>query len=273
MTDRPTMEVVRLESGSNEWLEGDCWLPPVSHKRRPSEEFAVVYIHGFGSVRGGDKAQALAAECARRGWPFAAFDFRGHGRSSGCIRELRPSRLLVDLEAICEYLGGRGPRRFCLVGSSMGGWAAAWFALRHPQVVAACTLIAPALHFPSARWDRLSPAERDEWRRTGIIRVKNEWLDVELGYGLVEEIPLFPHEQLLAGYMTPTLIFHGFRDELVPLARSLAFLENAKYDSIALHVIKNGDHRLSDHRVELAEGACNFFARVLHSTRSELDVR
>ena len=44
---------------------------------------AVLYVHGFGSAHTGNKGEALAAACARRGWAFAAFDFRGHGRSGG----------------------------------------------------------------------------------------------------------------------------------------------------------------------------------------------
>ncbi len=62
-------------------------------------EFAVLWVHGFGSHRGGEKAEAVRAECERRGWAFAAFDFRGHGDSTGTMPELLASRLLEDLTA------------------------------------------------------------------------------------------------------------------------------------------------------------------------------
>src|SRR5262245_26529908 len=80
---------------------------------------AVVYVHGFGSVRGGAKAAALEAACARRGWAFAAFDFRGHGGSGGSMLDLRGSALQHDLETVRAYLSTRGVRRLFPVGSSM----------------------------------------------------------------------------------------------------------------------------------------------------------
>jgi len=42
----------------------------------PRTDFVVVWVHGFGSHRGGEKSEAVRDECTRRGWPFAAFDFR-----------------------------------------------------------------------------------------------------------------------------------------------------------------------------------------------------
>src|SRR5205823_2932316 len=128
-------------------LAGDEQLAAyVSYTQEPGES-AVVYVHGLGSTRGGEKARALEQACARRGWTFVAFDFRGHGASTGRMVDLCGTRLLEDLEALAEHLAGRGVRRLCPVGSSMGGWAVAWFTLRHPLAVPACVAIAPALDF------------------------------------------------------------------------------------------------------------------------------
>jgi pimeloyl-ACP methyl ester carboxylesterase len=113
---------------------------------------AVLYVHGFGSRRDGEKSEALAAACARRGWTFAAFDFRGHGSSDGAPRELTASRLLEDLSAIHGFLVAHGHPHLGLVGSSMGAFAAAWFAVRHPEAVVGCVLLAPAFRFLERRW-------------------------------------------------------------------------------------------------------------------------
>jgi len=266
MTKTRSSELVRLELGHTKWLEGDCSFPA------DRSDFAVAYIHGFGSIRDGEKAKALAVSCANRNWPFAAFDFRGHGKSSGRMRDVRPSQLLEDLEAIRGFLTGRGVQRLCLVGSSMGGWAAAWFTLQHPKTTVGCALIAPALRFPSARWDRLTPEEREEWRRNGAVRITNEWVDAELGYGVAEEIPQFPHELLVEAMNTPTLIFHGLQDAIVPAAQSITFTQQAKMRHIDLHVFKDGDHRLTSRRYEIAEAACNFFDRLLHGNPDEVQL-
>jgi alpha-beta hydrolase superfamily lysophospholipase len=231
--------------------------------RDPALDWAVVYVHGFASTRGGDKATALEAACTRRGWTFAAFDFRGHGQSTGTLRELRGSGLLDDLEQVRDYLVGRGVGRLCLVGSSMGGWVAAWFALRHPQSVAGTALIAPALDFVRSRWAVLTPDERRRWKETGRLRINNQWVDAELGYGLVEEIDLFPLDQLAAGLARPMLILHGLQDDTVPYRQSIEFLERAACPHMELRLYKDGDHRLLAYRDEMADTACAFFARVM----------
>jgi pimeloyl-ACP methyl ester carboxylesterase len=228
----------------------------------PQLDFAVVYVHGFGSTRLGVKSEALEAACVHRGWTYASFDFRGHGQSTGTMLELRGSLLLEDVEAVHQYLIGRGIRRLCPVGSSMGGWAAAWFTARHPQSATGCVLIAPALDFLHSRWAALSEAERHHWQHTGRHRVRNDFVDAEISYGLVEERPLFPPEQLPVELRQPGLIFHGMKDDVVPWRGSLTFVEQALHADLELRLYKNGDHRLLAYSAEMAESACAFFAAV-----------
>jgi uncharacterized protein len=230
---------------------------------RDDKDFAVLYVHGFGSTRSGQKADALEAACARRGWTFASFDFRGHGLSSGTLLELRGSGLLEDLEAVRDYLVSRGIPRICPVGSSMGGWAVAWFALSHAQSVPACVLIAPALDFLQSRWALLTQEQKELWRQTGKLKVKNQWVDIELGYGLAEEREAYPAERLAAELARPTLIFHGLRDEVVDVARTLNFAQNVAYPNVELRLFPHGDHRLLSFAREMAEESCRFFARHL----------
>jgi pimeloyl-ACP methyl ester carboxylesterase len=254
MTSR-TRETLDLDHPEGGRLAGD-----LSYDGTPSS-WAVLYAHGLGSTRHGEKTQAVEEACARRGWTFAALDFRGHGGSSGSHLELRGSGLLADLETAQAALAGRGIRRLCLVGSSMGGWASAWYTLLHPEVVAACVLIAPAFDFLRHRWSRLSEAERRRWRETGRLRLRNQWIDTELGYGLVEEIGRFPVERLAAELGRPLLIFHGMQDDTVPYEHSLALVQQAPYSHIELRLFKDGDHRLVAFKDDVAESACAFFAR------------
>jgi len=224
-------------------------------------DWAVIYVHGFGSTRCGVKAEALEAACARRDWTFVSFDFRGHGQSTGTMVELRGSGLLEDLETVRTYLASRGVPRLCPVGSSMGGWATAWFTLRHPGRVPACVVLAPAFDFLHRRVATLTEEEHAQWKRTGRLRVRSDWVDTEIGYGMVEEIDLFPMEKLAAELSRPMLILHGMLDTVVPYQVSLTFMEQAVCPHIELRLFKDGDHRLLAYKDELAESACNFFSR------------
>ena len=241
---------IRLPSG--EVLRGDV---------RAGSDRTVLYVHGFGSHRAGEKSLTLAAQCERRGWTFAAFDFRGHGTSSGTMRDLTASRLLEDLSAIRDFLNAGGHSRLGLVGSSMGGFAAAWFAVRFPDIVTGCVLLAPAFRFLERRVAELTPGELDDWLRTGVRRLHNEWVDVEIGYGLVEERVAFDSVDLARRWRTPLLIYHGLADDVVPVADSLAFVEATRCSQVELRLMKAGDHRLSAFKDEIAAEACRFFER------------
>jgi pimeloyl-ACP methyl ester carboxylesterase len=246
------LEHVEIRLPSDEVLRGEV---------RAGSDRTVAYVHGFGSHRGGEKALALAAECERRGWTFAAFDFRGHGSSAGAMRDLTASRLLEDLSAIRAFLAGRGCHQLGLVGSSMGGFAAAWFAVRFPETVTGCVLLAPAFRFLERRVTELTPGELDQWRRTGVRRLHNEWIDVEIGYGLVEERAAFDPAELARRWRTPLLVYHGLADDVVPVTDSLAFIETTGYPDAELRLLKAGDHRLTAFKDEIAPEACRFFER------------
>ncbi len=229
-------------------------------------DFAVLWVHGFGSHRGGEKAAAVRAECGRRGWAFAAFDFRAHGASPGRVLDLTASGLVADLGAVAAFLAGSGHTRLGLVGSSMGGFAAAWYAVRHPAAVVGCVLLAPAFGFVPSRWDRLSKAERDDWKRTGKLRIKNQWIDTEIGYALVEERAQYRPADLAANWRTPALLFHGAADDVVPDSYSIDFFRATPYPAVELRLYKAGDHRLTAYKDEIAAEAGRFFARLLQST-------
>ena len=251
------MEPIEIRLLSGEIVRGGL------QRATASSDCAIVYVHGFGSHRGSEKVAALASACARRDWTFAAIDFRGHGSSNGAPRELTASRLLEDLSALRAFLAKRGYLRLTLVGSSMGGFASAWFAVRNSDAVLACVLLAPAFRFLHRRWDELTEAERADWARTGVRRLRNEWLDTEIGYGLVEERVAFDPAELARNWRMPLLIYHGLMDDVVPVEESLAFINATPYDDVELRLVKDGDHRLTAHKDAIAEAACQFIAERL----------
>ena len=155
-------------------LAGTCMAPSRSRATRPCCSST-----GSARISRAKKVEAVRAARSRRGWGFAAFDFRGHGESSGTLLDLRGSGLQADLESVRLYLAERGVQQLFLVGSSMGGWASSWFAQSHPESVLAMVLIAPAFRFLQRRWEEADESTRQTWQQTGRIRVRTEWLDVE----------------------------------------------------------------------------------------------
>jgi len=206
-----------------------------------------VFVHGFGSHRRGDKAVYFGRQFAAAGWHFMSVDLRGHGDSDGTMLQHSLSRCLADLTAAMDWL----PRRLApplLIGSSMGGSVSAWFNLLHPGRCRALVGVAPSFIFPGHYARRLTPEEMEDWRRTGRRTVKNEWLDIEVGYSVVEDGKQYDPQRLVAEHDLPTLIFHGLRDTSVDWRQSVAFLEHCPREDIHLVLLKHGDHRLTAHK-------------------------
>ena len=254
MSDR-LHELASLPVSAGGTLRGDLYSTAGK-----AAESAMLFVHGFGSLRRGEKASAFEEACARRGWMFAAFDFRGHGESTGTLLDLRCRTLMEDLDAIVTHLESRGIRNIFPVGSSMGGWAVAWMALRHPDRIPACVLLAPAFHFPQGIWHRLNERQQRAWKETGRFRLKNDWIDADVAYALIAEA--FSLDELLRGWKKPLLIFHGMNDETVPFEHTIRVVERLPATvPVEVRLLNDGDHRLVAHKHEIAEAACAHFAR------------
>jgi pimeloyl-ACP methyl ester carboxylesterase len=228
---------------------------------------ALLFVHGFASVRNGDKAQALEAMCVQRGWTFAAFEFRGHGASSGTLLDLRGDALLEDLELIRSHLASRGVTHLFPVGSSMGGWATAWFAQRHPEALPAAAFIAPAFEFIRGSWSRLSEDEQRAFRTTRRLKAFNIGRNREeaVDYALVEQADRFPPEELAQKWTTPALIFHSLQDDAVSYRVSVDLLACTPCTDIELRLFTGGDHRQPSSAATMAEEIGRFFAPHWHA--------
>jgi alpha-beta hydrolase superfamily lysophospholipase len=85
----------------------------------------VIIVHGVGEHSG--RYSHVTKLLGESGWSVAAYDQRGHGRSSGKRGVLaRPAALLEDLSEVVDFVAAKapGPRRV-LLGHSMGGAVAA----------------------------------------------------------------------------------------------------------------------------------------------------
>jgi pimeloyl-ACP methyl ester carboxylesterase len=227
---------------------------------RPAEEreagqtpLCFLYLHGFGSVQTGEKAEFFRRAALAAGFAFCSFDFQGHGESGGTMRGLTLSRNLADLELVWRYLAEHGHERVCLLGSSMGGGTGLWFSAHHPERVAAGLHIAPALEMESGLLAWAGPERARVWQESGVIHFTNEFVAADLGWELIEDLRAHPTEDLLARYRTPALLLQGKLDPQVPWKTVADFAVRCPYQEIDLHLFADGDHRLTDRKERLWE--------------------
>ncbi|MDV9200294.1 alpha/beta fold hydrolase [Streptomyces sp. Wh19] len=135
----------------------------------PSGTTAVL-LHGAGT---GSKERLLplVREFVAHGCRAIAFDFSGHGESTGQLGELSLRRRFEQAVAVIEaYAGADGP--LVLVGFSMSGQTVADLARHYGDRVAALGLCAPAVYAAEA-WDE--PFGDGNGRFSGIIRRPDSW--------------------------------------------------------------------------------------------------
>ena len=221
---------------------------------RPAEPIepalCMLYLHGFGSAQAGEKADFFRRQALAAGLSFCSFDFEGHGRSGGTMRELTLTRNLANIARVHAFLSERGAERICLAGSSMGGGSALWYSALHPGSIVAGLHLAPALELERGlvAWAGAERARR--WQESGTIEFRNDMVACELGWELIEDLRRHPASALAERYRTPALLLQGQRDAMVPWQGVADFAARCAGD-VELHLFADGDHRLTDRKDRL----------------------
>ncbi|HLH40845.1 MAG TPA: YqiA/YcfP family alpha/beta fold hydrolase [Bryobacteraceae bacterium] len=190
----------------------------------------VVYLHGFASSPASTKAQYFQ----RR--------FAEHGIRCDVLRldcgDFRSLTITGQLQVIDQAVRGEA---VTLLGSSLGGYLAALYAVRHKNVQR-MVLLAPALQFPTRWRNRFSAAEFDEWRKTGarLFYHYGDKADRPLGFQFVEDALQYENEP---DFEQPALILHGSRDDVVPVEVSEQFA--AAHPNVELKIVPSG-HEMTD---------------------------
>lgn len=237
------------------------WTPPPGGAGGASISPPVwIFLHGLGADRSGSKATRFREWVVSRGHGFLSFDFTGHGESGGDCRGLTLTRNLEDAGRAVEFVRAERPgAEVVLIGSSMGGIAALWYAALHPEAVAQVFAIAPAFGMSARFAASLSQAERTDWARRGFFPVPIGERVLEFGWGAVADERNYPDDRLAAALRTPALLLHGDADAVVPVGLSRDFAVSAP--AAELIEIADGDHRLTDRRDELFEEMWGAFRR------------
>lgn len=201
----------------------------------------VLYLHGFASGPGSTKARFFATRFGERGISVVV---------PALVDEFERMTLRSQLEVVARVHAGEPS---VIMGSSMGGYLAALYAARHAGITHVICL-APAFDF-AARWAaRLGEAEVARWHDSGWLTVHHygENRPARVGWQLMEDARRFePYPRVTQ----PALIYHGRRDDVVPVEVSREFA--ARNPNAMLRVVESG-HELTDVTETLWEGVCGF---------------
>lgn len=190
----------------------------------------VFYLHGFASSPNSRKARFFAGKLRDLNFSVEIPDL-----AEGRFEQLTITRQLKLIESLVRK------EPVILIGSSLGGYLAALYAARHEEVNR-LILLAPAFGFHQL-WNRSLGAERiAQWRAQGRVPVFHygEQREVPLGYQFLDDAA---HFDPFPAFSQPALIFHGNRDDSVPVEQSAAFVRDHKNCRL---VRLDSDHELID---------------------------
>lgn len=212
----------------------------------PSANYpTIVYLCGFRSDMQGEKVIYLEDLCTEEGLGYLAFDYSGHGESSGAFEEGTISQWLADSLSLIDKIT-QGP--LILVGSSMGGWLAHLIALeRHERIVGLLGIASAPDFTENLMWQKFSPDQKTEITTKGWTIIPTEFNDQ--GWVITRNLIEDGRKHLLLGknihLNIPIRYVHGLKDESVPVSYSQKLLELVTSPDISLTLVKSGDHRLS----------------------------
>lgn len=205
----------------------------------------IVFLGGYASDMTGTKARYLEDWCRARDRAFVRFDYQGHGRSSGRLVDGTIGAWRDDALAILTACT-RGP--LLLVGSSMGAWVMLLAALAMRARIHALVGVAAAPDFTEdLLWARLGEEQRATLRQDGVIHLPSAYGEpMPFSWALVED----GRQRLLLrsplDVPGPVRLLHGTQDADVPWATSMRLAETIRDRDVAVTLVKDGGHRLSE---------------------------
>lgn len=213
----------------------------MAYRFAPGDLPAVVFLPGYMSDMAGSKAQAVLEWAELQGRACLLLDYTGCGQSDGEFREGSLSKWRDEVVALVDHLGLEAVQ---IIGSSMGGWLMLMVAEALGERAKALVGIAPAPDF--TEWG-LSQAQRIELAAGRTIFEDNPygpeptpthalfWSDGERNKRLKTGV----------AFDGPVRLLHGQDDRDVPWEVSLRLAAALRSADVQVHLIKDGDHRLS----------------------------
>ena len=213
----------------------------IAYRYAPGTGPVLVFLPGYMSDMAGGKATAMFDHAVARGRAALLLDYSGCGVSDGDFAEGTLSRWRDEIVSLIAALG---LDRVVLIGSSMGGWLMLLAGLDLGERLAGLVGIAAAPDFT-------------EWGFTPADKAR-----MAAGETVLEDNPYGPEptpthasfwtdgqQRLLLGQAIaltcPVRLLHGQADPDVPWELSLRIAAALRSDDVQVHLIKDGDHRLS----------------------------
>ena len=205
----------------------------------------IIFLPGFMSNIEGEKPKSFKKYAVRKKLGFLTLDYSGHGKSSGEFTKGNISRWSNDTKILIKRFVKKN--NFIVIGSSMGSWIALnQFKYFKNQIKGFIGIGSAPEFLERLMWKKFSKKLKKEIKLKGITQIKNGDYEYPITYQIIKD---GRKNKVLSKKINSKIIvtmFHGQRDEAVPVSFSRKVLSVFTNAEKRIVVIKNGDHSLSN---------------------------
>jgi len=204
----------------------------------------IIFLHGFMSDLEGDKPLNFLKFCKKKELGFLGMEYSGHGKSSGKFIEGNISKWTNQVKIVIKKIVKKND--FILVGSSMGVWLSINQFKFFKNKIKGFLGIGSAPEFlERLMWKKFSKKIKNT-----ILKKKIYYLKIDnFIYPITRQLIFDGRKNKILNYKInlkiPIVLFHGLKDDVVPLNISKKILKSCKMSIKKLIKIKNGNHSLS----------------------------
>ena len=204
----------------------------------------IVFLHGFMSDLEGKKPRAFYNFAKKNNLGFLAFEYSGHGRSSGKFIDGNISKWSKDTNILIKKFVKKN--KFILIGSSMGAWISLnQFKFFKKQIKGFLGIGSAPEFLEHLMWNKFSKKMKKEIKEKGIINLKHGDYEYPITYQLIQDGRKNKVLGKIISQDVKVTMVHGSKDKSVPVGYSKKLLKIFKTNKKKIVIVKNGDHSLS----------------------------
>ena len=205
----------------------------------------IIFLPGFMSDIEGKKPQTFKKFATKNKLGFLALEYLGHGKSSGKFIKGNISIWTQNTKLLIKKIVKKN--NFVLIGSSMGAWIALnQFKYFKKQIKGFIGIGSAPEFLTRLMWNKFPIQIKQELKKKGVTNIKNGEYNYPISLQLIRDGRKNKVLQKKISIEIPISMFHGEKDEVVPVVFSKKVLKIFIKAKKNLFVIKKGDHSLSD---------------------------
>ena len=212
---------------------------------KKNSQITVVFFHGFMSDMIGAKPSAIQKICKKLKLNFLKFEYSGHGRSGGKFVKGNISKWTSEAKQLIKSKIKR-EKNLIFIGSSMGSWIALnLFPFFKKQIKGFIGIASAPEFLERLMWKKFTKKIKKIIMNKKIYHLDHGGFVYPITKQLIFDGRKNKVLNNKINLKIPIVLFHGTKDEVVPLSLSKKILKICKKSQKKLIKIKNGNHSLS----------------------------